>query len=285
MQNHIRCDKSQISVQYSRYCTSVQVEDVVFIPMLQIPGCRPDDENDNQGGLKTYENWEEPRETVFLRFGSLPVYEAAAEFYAYIAYPDPLEKTQREKYRIALSRWAVLERGKIDKKWNESIEGPIWPIIFSQSQKVFEKTYQDGSNTWWRRGICAATILFPDLMEELLDGLAPTVGNLVGMLGNRWGYSESSGKTIELRIWRPTKPVAHAAAAAIYTLSILDDSKHEWDGERQLCYQQPFLATLFYEDVFRNILLHLTSNLYLQVPSCRRFKIASGDMINFALEL
>lgn len=285
MQNHIRCDKSQISVQYSRYCTSVQVEDVVFIPMLQIPGCRPDDENDNQGGLKTYENWEEPRETVFLRFGSLPVYEAAAEFYAYIAYPDPLEKTQREKYRIALSRWAVLERGKIDKKWNESIEGPIRPIIFSQSQKVFEKTYQDGSNTWWRRGICAATILFPDLMEELLDGLAPTVGNLVGMLGNRWGYSESSGKTIESRIWRPTKPVAHAAAAAIYTLSILDDSKHEWDGERQLCYQQPFLATLFYEDVFRNILLHLTSNLYLQVPSCRRFKIASGDMINFALEL
>ena len=164
-------------------------------------------------------------------------------------------------------------------------KGRFRPIIFSQPQKLFEKTYRDGSITWWRRGICAAMILLPDLMEELLDGLAPTVGNLVGILGEKWGYSESSGKTIESRIWRPTKPVAHAAAAAIFTLSILNDFEHGWDGGHQLCYQQPFLATLFYEDVFRNILLHLTSNLYLQVPSCRRFKIDNGDMINFALEL
>ena len=110
----------------------------MYIPMLQIPGCRPDDENDNRGGLNPCENWEEePRETVFLRFGSLPAFEAAAEFYAYIAYPDPLERTQREKYRIALSRWAVLARGKIDKKWNESIEGPISTHHLFAAAKAF----------------------------------------------------------------------------------------------------------------------------------------------------
>ncbi|HEY7329497.1 MAG TPA: hypothetical protein VH592_17795 [Gemmataceae bacterium] len=253
----------------------------MYIPMVQIPGCQPLDESDNRDGREPKDD--QLRPTVFLPFGSLPTYEAAAEFYSYIAYPHPDEETQREKYRIALSRWAVLERGKIDKSWNESTEAEIRPVIFSQAEKLYKDTYRRGSITWWERGICASLMLLPHMLQELFEGLPPGVENVLGVLGAKWNYSVGSNKTIANRIWRPTKPVAHAAAAAILCLGTLKDPEHKWDDEHQLCYKQPFLATLFYEDVFRNILLNLTSQLYLQIPSCRRFKIRECEMINFAL--
>jgi hypothetical protein len=253
----------------------------MYIPLVEIPGCQPDAEFGNRGDHE--QEGDEPRETVFLRFSSLPAYEAAAEFYSYIAYADPLEATQREKYRIALSRWAILERGKIDKNWNEGTETEIRPIIFSQPEALYMDVYRRGSLLWWERGICASFMLLPNKLEELFEGLPPTVGNVLGVLGAKWGYSEGSYKTIADRLWRPTKPVVHAAAAAMLCLGILTHREHGWDDEHQLCYKQPFLATLFYEDVFRSILLNLTSQLYLQVPSCRRFKIRESEMINFAL--
>jgi len=255
----------------------------MYIPMVEIPGCQPDDQSDNQEGEQVLDA-SAPRETVTLRFGSLPDYEVAAEFYSYIAYPDPLDATQRTKYSIALSRWAILARGKIDKEWNESADEVIRPIIFSQPEKLYWRTYTRGSDRWWRRGKYAAMMLMPDKLDELFGGLAPTVGNVAGLLGAQLGYSEGSQKTIESRIWAPTKPVVHAAAAVMYCLANLKDPDHEWDNEHQLCYQQPFLATLFYPDVFQSILMHLTNLLYLQAPTCRRFKIRERDMINFAWE-
>lgn len=253
----------------------------MYIPMIEIPGCQPDDESDNREGEQVLDA-SAPRETVTLHFGSLPDYEVAAEFYSYIAYPDPLDATERKKYSMALSRWAILARGAIDKEWNESVDEVIRPIIFSQPEKLFWRTYARGSMRWWRSGQCASMMLLPDKLDELFGRLAPTVGNVAVLLGAQWGYSEGSQKTIELRIWAPTKPVVHAAAAVMYCLANLQDPDHEWDNEHQLCYQQPLLATLFYPDVFQNILMFLTNLLYLQVPTCRRFKIRERDMINFA---
>ncbi len=60
----------------------------MYIPMVEIPGCQPDDQSDNREGEQVLDA-SAPRETVTLRFGSLPDYEVAAEFYSYIAYPDP----------------------------------------------------------------------------------------------------------------------------------------------------------------------------------------------------
>jgi len=223
----------------------------------------------------------EPRETVAIRFSSLPVHEAVAEFYSYLAYPDSIDATQREKYRLALSRWAVLERGKLDKAWNESSTDIIRPIIFSQPEKLYLTTYRRGSLLWWRRAQCACMMLLPHLVDELLDGLSPTVGNIALKATGPLGYSDGSHKTVESRVWKPTKPVAHAAAAAMYCFNVLDDPEQAWDEQHQLCYQQPFLATLFYEDVFRNILLRVAELLRLQVPSCDRFHIPECETIRF----
>jgi hypothetical protein len=60
----------------------------------------------------------------------------------------------------------------------------------------------------------------------------------------------------------------------------LPDSAHEWNDDHRLCLQQPFLATLFYEDVFRQVLL-MAEYLRLQLPACDRFYIREGEGIQF----
>jgi hypothetical protein len=98
------------------------------------------------------------------------------------------------------------------------------------------------------------------------------------------GYEEGSHKTIEAKIWRPVKPVAHAAAAASLSLTILRDTQQGWDEQRQLCAQQPFLATFFYDDVFTNVVLRMVEIMRLQLPNCERFKISAADTVRFAAD-
>ena len=112
----------------------------MYIPMVEIPGCRPGYKNDNRptGNPLASAGQYEPkrRETVAIHLSSLPTYEAVAEFYSYIAYPDPAEATQRKEYTLALSRWAVVERANLDKKWEE-YEQIIRPIIFCTRRSSF----------------------------------------------------------------------------------------------------------------------------------------------------
>jgi N-acyl-D-aspartate/D-glutamate deacylase len=124
-------------------------------------------------------------------------------------------------------------------------------------------------------------MLLPHLVNELLEGLSPTVGHIALRVADMFGYSTESHKTVEAKIWAPTKPIAHAAAAAMLCFSVLNDPEQGWDEQHQLCYQNPFLATLFYEDVFRSMLLRVAELLRLQVPSCDRFHIRECETIRF----
>jgi hypothetical protein len=253
----------------------------MYIPIAQVPGCRSPFKDDNPFAGNLYEEYCKPRETVAIHLSSLPTHEAIAEFYSYLAYPDPVEATERKKYSIALSRWAVLERGKLDKEWNDSPDNGIRPVIFSQPEQLYLKTYRRGSLIWWRRMQCAFMMLLPNLVDTLFEGLPYTVGNTALTAAVQFGYSTGSQKTVESRIWAPTKPVAHAAAAVMVCLGILDDPKQEWDDEHSLCNKQRFLATLFYEDVFKSLVLLPAEYLRFQMPSCERFQIAGKDTIRF----
>ena len=260
-------------------------EGMYAIPIVEIPGCGLGYKYDNPCS-DPYGC--EARQTVPLHFSSLPTYEAAAEFYSYIAYPDPLEKTEREKYRLALSRWAVLEVGKYDKTWNTT-EQTIRPVIFSQSQELYLNAYKRGSINLWRRAQIAFMMLLPHLVDRLFgDGRSKrrySVGNIAFTAATQtFGYSTESRKTVESRIWRPTKPVSHAAAAFFLCLGAITDPEQEWDDAHKLCVQQPFLATLFYEDVFRDLLLFPSEYLRYQVPSCERFRIGTKETIRFVID-
>jgi hypothetical protein len=80
-------------------------------PLTQIPGCRLS----NKIGNHT-DHVPEPGKTIRIRLDSLACCEAVAELYAYIAYPDPLDANQREKFSIAMARWQSVSGGY----WNRS---------------------------------------------------------------------------------------------------------------------------------------------------------------------
>jgi hypothetical protein len=94
-------------------------------------------------------------------------------------------------------------------------------------------------------------------------------------------YTDASQKTFEWDVWRPVKPVAHAAAAAVFSWLALQDPRHGWDERHQLCYDHSVLATLFYEDVFKDFVLRTAEHLRIQVPTCSRFQI--HETVRFAI--
>ena len=120
-----------------------------------------------------------PRETISIPLKSLPTYEASAVFFSTIAYPDPLDESQREKFRLALCRWAILQRATIDGQWGRVAQA-IKPEIFSQEERLFLQSYERGLALLAKRFMCAATIVLPHLFKTppRLYGLEPTVGNL-----------------------------------------------------------------------------------------------------------
>jgi hypothetical protein len=254
----------------------------MYIPLLEIPGCQPGYKNYNRASRNPLamptDDDDEVRETVTIHLSSLPTHEAVAEFYSYIAYPDPEEATQRAKYRIALARWAVLDRARLDRDWGDN-EQAIRPKIFSWNETLYEKTRKDGGKKLWQHCHCAFMMLLPHLVKELLEGLTPAVGHIALTATRLRGNKDQ--KTYEAKIWAPVKPVAHAAAAALVSWVVLEDPAQDWDASHQLCYKQPFLATFFYEDVFRNFLLQTAELLRMQVPGCSRFQIREADTIRF----
>jgi hypothetical protein len=218
-----------------------------------------------------------PRETVAIHLSSLATCEAVAAFYSYLAYPDLRDARERERYRIALSRWAVLRRCASDKAWSESTDmaPSIRPIVFSQPEHLYNRTCHRGGKSCARKLICAHQMLFPD--EE--DELSPTVGNLSLLVGRTIGYSDESQKTVESKIWGPTKAIAHAAATVLLYFAALPQMG-EWDENHKLCYKDPHLATFFYEDVFM-LVLETAESVRLQLPNCNRFDIRANETIKF----
>ena len=187
-----------------------------------------------------------PRETMSIPLKSLPVYEASAVLFSTIAYPNPLDESQREKFRIALSRWAILARATIDSQWG-GVAQEIKPQIFSQAEHLFLQSYERGSDLLARRVLCAATMIGPHLFKTPLRlyGVEPTVGNLAGIVAYALGMSTESQKTVESRLWAPTKPVAHAAMAWFHFMVLVRRAKAPWDQENQLCNHDLFLGAFF----------------------------------------
>jgi hypothetical protein len=48
-----------------------------------------------------------------------------------------------------------------------------------------------------------------------------------------------------------------------------------------MCFRQPMLATLFYDDVVRKYFLPIAESFRAQMPSCSRFRIRAEDTIRF----
>jgi hypothetical protein len=225
-----------------------------------------------------------PRETISIPIKSLPLYEASAVFFSTIAYPNPLDEPQREKFRLALCRWAILERATIESQWG-GVAQAIKPEIFSQEERLFLQSIERGSTFLAKRIFCAATIIGPHLFKTPLRlyGLEPTVGNLAGIVAYGLRMSPESQKTIESRLWAPTKPVAHAAMAWFNFTALVIRVKGPWDQENQLCNHDLFLGAFFYPEMI-TMLVEKAEEIRLRLTGLKRFHIKEENQIQFSLD-
>jgi hypothetical protein len=133
--------------------------------------------------------------------------------------------------------------------------------------------------------MCAATIVLPHLSKTSprLHGLEPSVGNLASFLAYFLGMSTESQKTIESRLWAPTKPVAHAAAAwGLLLINVLKD-KLTSDHENQLGHRDLVLSAFFYPEIVTR-LVEKAEKIRLRLPAIKYFHIQESDTIQFALD-
>ncbi len=225
-----------------------------------------------------------PRETITIPFKSLPVYEASAVFLSTIAYPDPRDKPQRERFRISTSRWAILERAKIDNEWRRVVQ-KIRPEIFLQDERFYIQTFERGSSLLARRVFCAAFMVYPHLFKTPVRRYrdAPTVGNLAEILADALGISRESRKTIESKQWAPLKPVAHAAVTLGRFLSSAWRLEKPWDDEHELCNKNLMLGVLFYSDIVR-FLVEEAERVRLRLDKMGRVNIKEQNTVQFSLD-
>jgi hypothetical protein len=220
-----------------------------------------------------------PRQIVSIQLSSLPAYEAGAELFSYVAYPDPTEEIERQRCQIALSRWAITERAKVDKEWALT-RHEMKPSLFIQPEKFFLKCYNNSLALLLRRGLCAMAMMVPYLggKTELVDEeLPPTVENIsTRWIGEALGYSEGSLKTIEAKLWAPTKPVAHLAATLAMWKIALNFLQEPWEQDHKLFNQDWFLGTLSYSDILEFI-IQFSEEMRIRMLQFETFKRVSED--------
>ena len=69
-----------------------------------------------------------------------------------------------------------------------------------------------------------------------------------------------------------------------YTSHALPDLLDEHRESHPLCSKQPFLATIFYEDLLRDYVLDTAEHLREQAPTCTRFRIRADQTIKFVAD-
>jgi hypothetical protein len=188
-------------------------------------------------------------------------------------------------FRLALCRWAILERATIDGQWG-GVAQAIKPEIFSlKEERLFLQSYERGSTFLAKRIFCAATIVGPHLFKTPLRlyGFEPTVGNLASIVAYGLRMSTESQKTIESRLLAPTKPVAHAAMAWFHFTVLVRREKAPWDQENQLCNHDLFLGAFFYPEMV-TMLVEKAEKIRLRLPGIRCFRIEEENTIQFSLD-
>jgi hypothetical protein len=143
-----------------------------------------------------------------------------------LAYPDPAERSQRDKFHQATIRWILEKRMDLDEKWARGLQ-LIRPAYFSGPDSMHNKILAEGSKRLNRRRLVAYTVLLPHLRKfdtgrvHRVEGFLPTFENMISLATTKLGLSPGSVDTVKHRDWRPVKPVAHAICAHIVWDSIL----------------------------------------------------------------
>jgi hypothetical protein len=167
-----------------------------------------------------------PRETIEITLSNLDPYRSGATLLGIIAYPDPRDKNERDAFTQTLVRLAILRRIEVDPDW---AKGPqvIRPAYFTGSDVLHSSVLRRGTKKLNQRLAIAKFLVIPHLRAidtgktARQDGYAATVENMSILAGNFLGLSSGSAKTVQSRLWKPSKPIVHAMCAYVIWNEVL----------------------------------------------------------------
>jgi hypothetical protein len=228
-----------------------------------------------------------PREIVRINVASKFPIEAGARFFATIAYPD--NRNERERYYLALCRWYVLMRAQDDLRF-ASTSHFIVPAIFVSSDHDCVRTLNRGNKKLIHRLTATRWLVMPHLRDEKLEPLQvkehgefiiPTINKmtLVAMEELGWTGKTESVPTFKSKIWAPSRPVVHAAAAYLLGCCLaacIFPIEQQVDAYFfKACFEHPsMIATL----------IGLSEEYRLRLAEIEQFKIKEEETIQILAE-
>jgi hypothetical protein len=226
-----------------------------------------------------------PREAVHLCLESLFPPEPGATFFSTIAYPDPTDAAARERFWFSLCRWAILEQCRLDPTWAVSVQA-IRADVFMRYNNDWWKNFSFGLRRFNHRLTVAQYILLPKLRASVfvdpiqVEGFAPTVENL-GVLAMDFMKSKANDqRNLKTRIWNPSRPVVHAAAA----FALMTFARRNLPEEvNPLGNRDPFFACLSSPELLK-LIISVSEAIRKLLPFLKGLKVREEETIQFVCD-
>jgi hypothetical protein len=223
-----------------------------------------------------------PRESVRINVASEFPIEVGARFFATIAHPE--DRNERERYHFALCHLCVLARAKSDLDFATSLL-PIIPAIFVSSDHARLQTLKRGNKKLRHRLATAKFLVMPHFRERKLEPLqvekdreliVPTLNKmtLVAMKELGWTAKPKSVPTFKSKIWAPSRPVVHAAAAYVLWCH---------HAKRTIPVEHLFMTCLGDPPTIAG-LMQKSEAFRLMLPNIEQFKIKEEETIQILAE-
>ncbi len=220
-----------------------------------------------------------PSEIIEIILSEADPYMSGAQFFAAIAYPDPQDKSERDKYMQAIIRWTLERRMELHSEWAQNLQ-LIRPAYFSGSDKQHDSILKRGMKKLKHRFAAAQFFLMPHLRAidtgrpQRVKGFVPTVNNMAIQAAGYLNMGIGSQATVKSRVWKPSKPVAHAACAYVVWHQILWD---KW-GRNPKADKQ--LAFLILPEMVEEV-VEIAEVFRGQLADISQFKIQDNETIQF----
>jgi hypothetical protein len=157
-----------------------------------------------------------PCKVVKISISTLPYPEPTAILLSELAFPKVREESTRFFYAVCQS--AILTRAEEDRAWGLQPQR-IKPLIFVGSTKIDRKIIRSGE-TKLNRLFQAGDMIAPIIIKHVTHREHHRFGRLARKIADlkrdqmyQIGWGSGSRSTFSSRIWRPSRPIIHVAAA------------------------------------------------------------------------
>jgi hypothetical protein len=154
-------------------------------------------------------------------------------------------------------------------------------ISVHQSRTFHQAILKRGTKRLHERLAAAMHILFPQLRTVRAgrvikeEGLFPSVNNMSILVADILGWKPESQSTVKAKVWKPTRPVAHLAAAWLWWRDSWEKFERDPDADH--------FMEFFFEPAFVREAIGLSEEVRSMLPEITQFKITDDELVVFEI--